>query len=71
LSTQANEKHASLAACWPHGGRSPAPIGSRLKPHKPSAPRKPGDRGRRQRLGRAPAGSGEGWTSAAFAGWLK
>jgi hypothetical protein len=22
-------------------------------------------------LGRAPAGSGEGWTSAAFAGWLK
>jgi hypothetical protein len=22
-------------------------------------------------LGKAPAGSGEGWTSAAFAGWLK
>jgi hypothetical protein len=24
-----------------------------------------------RRLGRAPAGSGEGWTSATFAGWLK
>jgi hypothetical protein len=62
-------KHASLAALQPLARARSTTIGSRLKPHKSSAPRKTptiADGGKR--LGRAPADSGEGWSSAAFAG---